>query len=218
MNSELLELKTKVNAMEQRNLNNVVAIRGIDKGIDPTQMVQKIATIADLEIEGTVEIHSNAIADKQVIIAKFNDMDIKTKFIKSAKKKKITTNTLGLTGTPSPVYVDEQLTKDTYQLLARAKQLKKIGYKFIWVSNGEILIRENDEAKVTKITSAHQITELEKKHALTTAETRRKNPQKLTRQNTRATTSKKNITRHKKPNATDATSEDDEFTDAETNY
>lgn len=212
MNTELSELKSKITAIEQRTLNSNVVIRGIDKGNDPQQMVQKIATIVGVDIEGKVESRSTVIAGKPVIIAKFKDLDAKVNFIKTAKKKKISTNTLGFAGEPIPVYVDEQLTKDTYQLLARAKQLKKAGIKYIWVTNGEVLIRANDEAKVIKILSVHQVTELEKNHALTTAEKRSNNKHKL-----RPRTQTKNKPPPKKPASNDDTTDDEEFTDAESN-
>lgn len=107
MNTELSELKAKVTAIEQRTLNSNVVIRGIDKGNDPQQMVQKIATIVDVVIEGAVEARSAVIASKSVIIAKFENLDTKNKFIRTAKKKRISTSTLGLEGESVPVYVDD---------------------------------------------------------------------------------------------------------------
>lgn len=218
MNTELSELKAKIIAIEQRTHNSNVVIRGIDEGNDPQQIIQKIATIVDVDVAGKVESRSAYIASKPVIIAKFEDLDAKIKFIKIAKKKKINTNTLEFAGEPIPVYVDEQLTKDTYQLFARAKQLKKTGIKYIWVANGEILTRATDEAKVIKIVSMHQITELEKNHALSTAPNRSNNKHKLKprTQTTMKTAPKKHLN-NKKSVKSDATSDEEDFTDAESN-
>lgn len=104
------------------------------------------------------------------------------------------------------------MTKDTYQLFARAKQLKKAGIKYIWVANGEVLIRANDEAKVTKIISAQQVTELEMNHALITADKRSSNKTKP-----RTRTQTKIKPPPKKPVSSIATTDDEEFTDAESN-
>lgn len=208
MNLELSQLKAKVNAMEQHALNNNVVIRGIGKGNDPAQMVQKIADAIGVKIVGNVQSHEVLIANNQVIIAKFADLTSKIDFIKTAKKKKINTRTMGFDDESNPIYVDEQLTKDTYKLFARAKQLKKIGIKYIWVANGQILIRETDEAKVTKILSECQVTELEKRHALTSKAKRTSNKPAA------HTHAKKKNQMAKHDEKIDESTDDEDFTDA----
>lgn len=72
----------------------------------------------------------------------------------------------GYSGDNKPIFVDEQLTQQTYELLAQAKALKKLGVKYVWTSNGDILCRERDESPVTKIDSLAKVKAIEKKLVL----------------------------------------------------
>lgn len=38
----------------------------------------------------------------------------------------------GYAGEARPIYVDEQLTKDTFLLLKYTKRLKKVGVNYVW--------------------------------------------------------------------------------------
>nr|CAH7723888.1 unnamed protein product [Callosobruchus chinensis]CAH7724521.1 unnamed protein product [Callosobruchus chinensis]CAH7737092.1 unnamed protein product [Callosobruchus chinensis]CAH7742699.1 unnamed protein product [Callosobruchus chinensis] len=45
----------------------------------------------------------------------------------------------------TPIYVDEELTKETYALFKKAKQLlREKGYKYVWHREGRILARIAD--------------------------------------------------------------------------
>lgn len=67
----------------------------------------------------------------------------------------------GYAGEAHPMFVYEQLTGGTFKLFKEAKKLKRFGVKYLWIANGEILVRERERAKVHNIKSQLQLTELE---------------------------------------------------------
>lgn len=72
----------------------------------------------------------------------------------------------GYAGEPQPIYVDTQITRESFLLFKLAKNLKKIGVKFVWLSlDGDILVREKPNAPIISIKNAAQISEIEKKNA-----------------------------------------------------
>lgn len=97
-----------------------------------------------------------------VIVASFTDEKLKRQFVKQAKKKRISTEMYGYVGESKPIYVDEQLTRQTFMLFKHAKSLKKLGCTYVWISNGDIMARINSTSPFIKITQKHQVDELEK--------------------------------------------------------
>lgn len=166
LSEELKQLKGRTNANEQTNLASNVLIRGVSDDDDPLASVQKIADL----IEMTDQIGDKTKAKRityegkhTVIYVTFADNDVKRKFVRAAKAKRISTQMFGYDGEPKPIYVDEQVTKDTFMLFLYAKKLKKIGCKFVWLSNGRVLTRINEESEFVQITQRSQVDEIETK-------------------------------------------------------
>lgn len=100
--------------------------------------------------------------DRSHLLIRFAPNEKKKELMRSARAKRLGTNMFGYNGDNKPIYIDEQLTKQTHYLLMRAKKLKALGIKYVWVSNGDILVRQKDGEKVSKITSEQQIDSIEK--------------------------------------------------------
>lgn len=157
-------LKQTANVVEQQKVGVNVLIRNLKPEENAKEAIVKIAELSEHQmVEGDIVSAEQVTSAKNepVIIAKFRNNDAKMGFIKAAKKKKISTQMFGYNDTPKPVYVDEQLTRATFMLFKRAKELKKVGAKFVWISNGEILTRQADKSPVVRIISEAQIVEIE---------------------------------------------------------
>lgn len=166
LTKELEHMKSKVNMHEQEKLSSNVLIRGVQANEEPLAAVKKIATMVEMQNE-----LDNVVTAKQItyenrdpaIVANFTDDNVKTKFVKAAKKKRIGTKMFGYAGDNKPVYVDEQLTRETFSLFKYAKQqLKHNGCQFVWISNGDILTRIEPSSPCVKITHKRQVDEIEK--------------------------------------------------------
>lgn len=159
MAADIEDLKAKVNNGECDKLKGQVMIRGTPEGEDPRKVISKIAKIVQVDVKNDI---AAAVWVKKAIQATFSNEDKKRAFIKAAKSKRISTTMYGSNGDEKPIYIDEALTKHTYNLLSEAKKLKKYGVKFIWTSNGDVLMREKENDKVVKIRSEQHIDEIRK--------------------------------------------------------
>lgn len=162
---EISQLKSKLNAYEQEKINKNALIRGISMEDDAKNSVIKIAELAGItvnvdEIASARHIQNN---NKQPsIVVSFKCTEKKSEFVKSAKQHRISSAQFGYSGDAYPIFVDHQLTTESFNIFREAKKLKQIGVSFVWIANGNILLREKPNAPITKITSLSQIKEIEK--------------------------------------------------------
>lgn len=165
MRSEIEQLKAKINTFEQNKTGDKIIVRGVNGDENASDAIKKIAQLVGVGMVDSDIVFANQTAAENktpTITAKLSSQHKKAEFIKAAKKKRLSTQIYGYGGDSKPIYVDEQLTKYTYTLLAQAKQLKKIGIKHVWVSNGDVLYRQTDDSKTQRILSSHQVKEIEK--------------------------------------------------------
>lgn len=153
---EIEHLKSKLNLSEQQKINNNVIIRGIAANDDARESVKKIAALSDVVVDDTDIASVRHIMNEHkppAIVVAFNNSDKKSEFIKSAKRNRISSVKFGYSGVAHPIFVDHQLTTESFNLFLEAKKLKKVGVSFVWIANGNILVREKAGKPVTKITS-----------------------------------------------------------------
>ena len=59
------------------------------------------------------------------------------------------------------MFINERLTKMKRMLFSQTRSAaKEKQYKFVWLSNSDILVRKNEDSKIIKIKSAHDIEKL----------------------------------------------------------
>lgn len=162
MAADIEDLKAKVNNGECDKLKGLVMIRGVPDDEDPLKVVSKIAKIVQIDVKKDISATSWV---KKAVQVTFSNEEKKRAFIKAAKSKRISTTMYGCKGDEKPIYIDEPLTKHTYNLLNEAKKLKKYGVKFIWTSNGDVLMREKENDKVVKVRSEQHIDEIRRQIA-----------------------------------------------------
>lgn len=103
---------------------------------------------------------------KKPIIVKFNTPLLKNKVIKAVKTfniqnqaEKLNTTHLGISGSPSPIYVVEHLTPTARRLYFLARELMRSKlFKYCWTMNGKVFLRQNDGAPLLHVTSESQVT------------------------------------------------------------
>lgn len=164
MRTELDEIKSKMNLIDQKKVASNVIVRGATGDGNPIEVMCHLASIVGIELQNDDFVFAKRSENKQdSMTVRFKSDSKKVEFVKAAKKKRLSTKMCDYEGEDKPIYVDEQLTQGTYELLAQAKALKKVGMKYVWTSNGNILCREKDDSHVIKISSAAQIQSIEKK-------------------------------------------------------
>jgi len=78
-----------------------------------------------------------------------------------AKAKKVKIKAADFGGDPKiKVYLNEHLTVMNHELLRKAKELRKINYRFVWSKNGNIFARESEEGRTLLIKSEEQVDQI----------------------------------------------------------
>lgn len=127
-----------------------------------------------IELAGVSNLRDKIISSKRVahenkdpvILVNFVDAPSTHEFVREAKRKRISTQSFGYEGDPKPMYVDAQLTRASFLLFKYTKRLKKIGFAYVWISSGDIMLRENSNSRFIKIKTRSQVDEIEKEYLL----------------------------------------------------
>ena len=150
-------------------------IHGIPEnpGEDPFELVCDIATVLQIRCSPGDLVAAHSIPTKRVnspkpIIVRF-DCHWKKEIIKTWKRRSRTKNIpttedVGLRSGPAHnIYINEQLTALNKGLHKRARDLRSYGLKFVWTSDGKVLVRESESSPVIHIKKTEDIVKLEKK-------------------------------------------------------
>lgn len=79
--------------------------------------------------------------------------------LSSAKQKKLTSTAFGGDG-HKKVFFNDHLTPLGSAIFREAKKLKFAGFKYIWIKNGNIYCKLNDNVKAVELKSVLQVTNL----------------------------------------------------------
>lgn len=156
LREELQLIKRTLNTREQHELNNNIVIQGVPRKENEKveEIVEKIAKTLNV-INNADKMYrlgsgsGNTAAPIKVI---FKNADDKKKWMLAKKSKEVTTAVFGLNNNPTPIYINHDLTKQNLILFKAAKQFKKDNnYKYVWINNGKILLRQTDTSKTILI-------------------------------------------------------------------
>ncbi|CAG9137970.1 unnamed protein product [Plutella xylostella] len=119
----------------------------------------KIAKEVGITLLDSDIVHVNRITPRakvpgrsRVIIAKMRNRLLKDNIISSARKSRLTTQSMGLGGEPKPVFVNEHLSMYNKQILRMAKDAARMkNHQFTWTKNGRIYVRKNDTSPAIRI-------------------------------------------------------------------
>ncbi|KAH8020178.1 hypothetical protein HPB51_025339 [Rhipicephalus microplus] len=90
--------------------------------------------------------------DQFNVIVKFRTRRARDSLLEATRKKKLQTGLLGFDA-DLPLYLNEHLCVENKILLGKARQAKRDkDWKFVWVSQGRILMRKAEKSPVLHIT------------------------------------------------------------------
>lgn len=152
LKKEVQKLKVTLNVQENLKLKNNLCISGLFESSDQVkteekrivQLIQNLCPeVKESDFESLRHIKVNN-GIKSVVI--MNSLELKKSILKArARKGKITLRNTGLGEKTTPVFIEEELSKETYLLYKKAKQqLLERNYKFVWHRNGRIMARKNE--------------------------------------------------------------------------
>lgn len=165
---EIQEMKQDIKKIEDASNERKLEIHGVPykKDENLSEVIMKIgdsieSKIKEEDIEGIYRIPPNKNSknpNNTPIVVSFIKKKDKERFLSMRRKRSIFSNEIGLTEVRSQIFVNEFLTRKTKNLLWKTKQIKsEKKFKFLWIKNGTILLRKNENSQTIRITSEENL-------------------------------------------------------------
>lgn len=167
---EVESLKIKMNNLDQYSRKNNIIIANVPHQNNENiyELVINVLNSLDMKMNdgdfGT--IHRLRATEGKIpsIIARLTNSDKKNEIIKKAKRYKLHGKKFGF-NPALPIYISEQLTKNTLEILNRAKKLRNQNIiKYVWSRDGTIFIRKDDQDPAIKIEDISQLQDNEESY------------------------------------------------------
>lgn len=158
--SELSTVKKQLNKKEQNELKNNIIVHGVPYMAN--ENIPEIITKIGQTLETPVGKFSAFRMGKEgaknsAIKVIFDNEDTKKGFLKSKNKFNLGSRDLGYT-TDNKVFLNHDLTKANLELFKEAKIFKSNNsFKYLWISNGSILLKKDENSKVIVIENTEQL-------------------------------------------------------------
>lgn len=157
LRQQVFEMQQEIIDMKQYSRRNNLEIKGVPLAADES-LPGVMLTIANclkssLRVDDIDVIHRVPTKDRNRpnIVVKFLSRKTRDELLVKAKKQRLTGSVLGFDAN-EPVYINEHLCPEYKVLLGKAIQTKRDkNWKFAWVSQGKILMRKTENARVVHI-------------------------------------------------------------------
>lgn len=178
VDTENKELKTKIRGLEgmvhelsQQGENCKLELSGFPNSeVNVEQVARELLVRLDIGIEeiGNFEIHKltkvyGQQLNKTSIIIKYNSQNTRNKILNRIRAKKVyfKVGDLLKNNDTTSVYINEYLTKYYRKLFFEAKKLKtEKKFAYLWVKNGQILLKKTQESRVIQLTNMDDLGKL----------------------------------------------------------
>lgn len=148
-------LELKIDSLEQQARNCNIEICNVPerRGEDLIRIMEQLGTAVKFPIlqKDVISIHRVQHAQQtsnkpKNIIVKFGTRITRDNLLSAYRlAKELKTDQIGISGSPTRIYLNEHLTLKTKQLFRACKEAaKKHDYKYVWIKNSTILVRERD--------------------------------------------------------------------------
>lgn len=161
LQSSVKDLSHRLHLAEQSMRESNLEINGIPehKSENLLTIIGQIAKTVDCQVQDEDIFHATRVAKlnkdgnrPRTVIVKLRStrhrdamLAAVVKFNRSNPKGKLSTQHIGMAGTPAPIFVAEHLTPANKSLHAATRlKAKKEDYKFVWVRNGRIYMRKDE--------------------------------------------------------------------------
>lgn len=161
-------LERKIDTLEQqaRQCNIEIANMPEKRGENLIGILESIGSAVNMSIASRdiISIHRVPHAHAQNnrpknIIVKFTSRILRDNLLKAYRLSKgLTTDRVGLSGTPCRFYMNEHLTLRNKELFRKCREAAKASkFKFVWVRNATVLVRESEESTAFSIRTEDDI-------------------------------------------------------------
>ncbi|XP_060846012.1 uncharacterized protein LOC132925655 [Rhopalosiphum padi] len=165
LTKDMNELKHKIEQIEQQNLGVSIEITGIPKTENENclDIVKKIGEIIKTNVNVTEAKRITMEKSKtSIIIAKLESKENRSQLIRNSKLNRLNSNMLVKNwSVENKIYINEHLTKERRILFAKSRQVaREKNFKFVWINNADILIRKDENSRISRIRSINDLEKL----------------------------------------------------------
>ncbi|CAH2097005.1 unnamed protein product [Euphydryas editha] len=168
VSSQIGELQYKIDAMEQQARLYNVEIANLPERRDENliAILEKIGSVIKhpIETSSIVSIHRVPHFDMKNsrpknIIVRFTTKILRNNFITAARLAKgLKSDQLSISGTVQNIFINEHLTVKNKQLFRMCREAAaKHKYKYVWIKNGTILVRQTDSSAIFAVQNEHDV-------------------------------------------------------------
>ncbi|XP_008483015.1 uncharacterized protein LOC103519703 [Diaphorina citri] len=161
LKNKVKKLEDKVLDLEQKYLDHNLEVMGVPETMtDESKIMEALCSVAKVAVpqRSRYTLKRSLVGPPgkpKAIIMSFESKYERDSILKACKKCKpkgldLTKNATDV----QPVYVNEQLTPQRKELFFKAMQIKREKkYLFLWVQEGKILLKKNENSRVVRIES-----------------------------------------------------------------
>ncbi|XP_046807412.1 uncharacterized protein LOC124420005 [Lucilia cuprina] len=153
----------RINKLEQQIIKNNIEIKNIqNKEISEYDVVKEIGKTINIEIKEEDIANAYRIKKQNKVIVEFSTLSKKTAFMSKITKHRVNAEIINKNDQDNAankfIYINDELTFHNRQLLWQAKtKAKEANWKFVWVRNGNIFARKNENSPLLTIKNAADI-------------------------------------------------------------
>lgn len=159
LKKQVKDMKTQIADLEQKSLDHNLEISGVPDAIDEDRIIPLLCEgiglpVPEVTLYTTRRSKLDTPGKPKSIFIQFESKYTRDKILKESKKAKPTVQcfTRDPVDAETSVYVNEQLSPQNKFLFYNANKIKKDKkYKFLWVSDGCILLKKGDKTKTVRV-------------------------------------------------------------------
>lgn len=147
---ELKDVKKELNKWEQSKLINNMLVQGVPlkENENLQEVVKQIGQYLDAPIRKRFTAYRLGKNNNSPIKIEFEDGNEKKQMMISKKRLQMESRNLGFPNS-NKIYLNHELTKGNVKLHTAARLFKKQhNYKFLWIHDGNIFIRKNENSRI----------------------------------------------------------------------
>lgn len=163
--TRMVGLENRVSHLEQELRSRNVVIMNVPREKDEVvkDIVSKIAGKLDVPLHpGDYDCSRASRKQDSPIIVRLSSIDLKNRLLSKRRQvRDFKVTSCGLSGADNVIYINEDLVPSAQLLFSVAREFKRShGYKYLWISNGKIFIRKNDDTRALHIRSSDDLDKL----------------------------------------------------------
>ncbi|XP_073947852.1 uncharacterized protein, partial [Choristoneura fumiferana] len=148
-------LEERVQELETREKEKNLEIHGLDtqSNENTKSIVQELAQKLNLnpkDVDDAQRVGQEKpdITKPKIVLVKLRSKTARDSWLQIRKQSKLTNNKIYSNGSDKQIFINEDLPRYKRQLLWTVRtSLKSKGFQYIWVQNGNILVKKNSEEK-----------------------------------------------------------------------